>query len=370
MFVPVCEVVDVEQGTPEWHAWRKTGVTATCTPILLKIKGATKTPYQLYLQYAGLLESEDLSAIKQVDAGKKLEALARKYCEDKLDQIATPFCVRNKQYPFMIASLDGQLNDGSVLEIKNLSIKKHLAILQQGTNSPEFQYYYWQCQHQLFVTSAPQAYLVFWSATDQPKIFKIMPSQSAFNRLLAVCTEFWQCVMRKVAIPFDKENDVLLVSDAAIMEQTKEFATPNDLTVRVLDLRRQVKALQLIESEFKKIEEKKAQFKAAMKVSIQGLALALGFASNDPVRIDGFGFRYLEKPVKGKINWKMIAEQLNIDPEKFPDCVGQPSIHASLSVYEYDTTGIDSIYIPQNDTKDIISIGEELEDVTGSMLMF
>ncbi|MGV7963755.1 hypothetical protein QPK13_22640 [Photorhabdus tasmaniensis] len=211
---------------------------------------------------------------------------------------------------------------------------------------------------------------MFWSATDQPKIFKIMPSQSAFNRLLAVCTEFWQCVMRKVAIPFDKENDVLLVSDAAIMEQTKEFATPNDLTVRVLDLRRQVKALQLIESEFKKIEEKKAQFKAAMKVSIQGLALALGFASNDPVRIDGFGFRYLEKPVKGKINWKMIAEQLNIDPEKFPDCVGQPSIHASLSVYEYDTTGIDSIYIPQNDTKDIISIGEELEDVTGSMLMF
>ncbi|ENY6785176.1 hypothetical protein ACF1CY_002640 [Providencia rettgeri] len=83
----ICEIVDIEQGTPEWHKWRRTGVTATCSPILLGAPGAMKTPYQLYLQYAGLLASEDLSAIKQVDAGNKLEALARSYCESELGQI-------------------------------------------------------------------------------------------------------------------------------------------------------------------------------------------------------------------------------------------------------------------------------------------
>lgn len=119
----ICEIVDIEQGTPEWHKWRRTGVTATCSPILLGAPGAMKTPYQLYLQYAGLLASEDLSAIKQVDAGNKLEALARSYCESELGQIASPFCVRHAKYPFMIASLDGQLDDRSVLEIKNLSEK-------------------------------------------------------------------------------------------------------------------------------------------------------------------------------------------------------------------------------------------------------
>ena len=114
----IYEVVDVVQGSKEWLEWRKTGVTATCSPILLEEAGATKTPYELYLQYAGLIKAEDLSVIKQVDAGKKLEALARSYCEKEIGQIALPFCVRNKKYPYMIASLDGQFDDGSILEIK------------------------------------------------------------------------------------------------------------------------------------------------------------------------------------------------------------------------------------------------------------
>ncbi|HHC5227469.1 TPA: hypothetical protein ACN5P3_004235 [Citrobacter freundii] len=65
----IYEVVDVVQGSKEWLEWRKTGVTATCSPILLEEAGATKTPYELYLQYAGLIKAEDLSVIKQVDAG-------------------------------------------------------------------------------------------------------------------------------------------------------------------------------------------------------------------------------------------------------------------------------------------------------------
>ncbi len=31
----IYEVVDVVQGSKEWLEWRKTGVTATCSPILL-----------------------------------------------------------------------------------------------------------------------------------------------------------------------------------------------------------------------------------------------------------------------------------------------------------------------------------------------
>lgn len=38
----IYEVVDVVQGSKEWLEWRKTGVTATCSPILLEEAGATK----------------------------------------------------------------------------------------------------------------------------------------------------------------------------------------------------------------------------------------------------------------------------------------------------------------------------------------
>ncbi|THB25059.1 MULTISPECIES: lambda-exonuclease family protein [Morganellaceae] len=365
----ICEIVDIEQGTPEWHKWRRTGVTATCSPILMGAPGAMKTPYQLYLQYAGLLASEDLSAIKQVDAGNKLEALARSYCENELGQIASPFCVRHAKYPFMIASLDGQLDDRSVLEIKNLSEKKHLAILEQGSASPEFKYYFWQVQHQLFVTGAPQAYLVFWSAKDQPKIFLIKPNQTAFNRLFAACKEFWERLEEKVAPAFDKQQDILLISDAEILAQTSEFTAPDDLSARIADIRRQVANVRAKEVEFEAVKAQLSDLEETLKASIQGLAIGLGFNSNDPIRIDGFGFRYLESKVKGRTNWKMISERLNATAEQYPDCVTQESLRSTLSVYEYDASPEDSVYVPPEAFKPIVAEGDALPDVADTALL-
>ncbi|WP_338885645.1 hypothetical protein [Xenorhabdus sp. TH1] len=41
------KICDLVQGTDEWLAWRKSGVTATCTPILNPdvLNHLNKTPY-------------------------------------------------------------------------------------------------------------------------------------------------------------------------------------------------------------------------------------------------------------------------------------------------------------------------------------
>lgn len=366
----IYEVVDVVQGSKEWLEWRKTGVTATCSPILLEEPGATKTPYELYLQYAGLIQAEDLSVIKQVDAGKKLEVLARSYCEKEIGQIALPFCVRNKKYPYMIASLDGQFDDGSILEIKNLCESKHLSILELETKSPEFRYYYWQVQHQLLTTGAPQAFLVFWSATDQTKVFKIMPSDKAFYRIQVACEYFWNKVQTKTALPFDKEKDILLISDPEIMSQTQGFKLPDDLEARVVDIARQVGTLQLMEKELALKKKQFEEYQNAVNLLIQGLGASIGFSYNELVRIDGFGFRFLQSRVPEKPSYKRICDKLSIDPKHHPECYGQSSVRNSLSTYEYKSTLTDTVYIPLDDTSVLVSPGAEETDSAQQYVVF
>lgn len=336
----VMVVVDVEQGTPEWLEWRKTGVTATCAPILMGADNATKTPYQLYLQYAGLLEPEDLSVIKQVRAGKLNEPLARAWAERKYGQISLPLCVRHRDYPHMIASLDGQFDDMNLLEIKNLSSQKHLDILEKQTKSPEFRYYFWQAQHQLFVTGAPGVYLLFWSAKDEPIVFYIKPNLDCHRRLLKRSTEFFESVKNKTAPAFDKEKDILLISDAEIIKQTPGFTIPSDLNVRVSALRGHASALEKAKAEVERLEK-------LTKAGIAGLADSLGFRPDDLIRLDGFGIRYIESISKGTTNWKSLAKKLvpNVNPDEHPDCINNDKKTSKLTTYEYVATSSDTIAV-------------------------
>ncbi len=371
---PVMQVVDVEQGSPEWLLWRKSGVTATCTPILVNAAGCTKTPYQLYLQYVGLLAPEDLSAIKQVDVGNKCEQLARDWAEKRYGQIGLPLCVSHRDYPFMIASLDGIFDNNYLLEIKNLSEAKHLSILEKGIKSEEFQYYYWQVQHQLFVTGSPGAYLLFWSAKDEPKIFFIQASDRAHAQLLKVCSAFWESVVSKTAPTFDKRKDILLISDAEILKQTPDITPPPDLESRVLDLRRQVADLRKIESEMETLRSRLDNHEDLVKASVQGLAFSLGFKPSDPVRIDGFGIRHIETICKGKTSWKAIAEKLDpkVDPDNFPDCVSAESRRIKLTTYEYSPSSLDSVLFTATTNTSVVSEGSHLpvSDDESSVLIF
>lgn len=336
----VMEVIDVEQGTPEWLEWRKTGVTATCAPILMDQAGATKTKYQLYLQYVGLLEPEDLSVIKQVRAGKLNEPLARAWAEREYGQISLPLCVRHRKYPYMIASLDGQFEDMNLLEIKNISAQKHLNILEEKTESDDFKYYFWQAQHQLFVTGAPGVYLLFWSAKDEPIVFYIMPNMKCHELLLKRSTEFFNSVQNKTAPPFNKKKDVLLISDADILEQTPGFTIPNDLDVRVSTLRNHAIALKKAQTEVERLEK-------LTKAGIAGLADSLGFQPDDLIRIDGYGIRYIESVSKGSTNWKSLVSKLipDVNPDAHPDCSNKDKKTSKLTTYEYVATSTDTITV-------------------------
>ena len=217
----IYEVVDVVQGSKEWLEWRKTGVTATCSPILLEEAGATKRPTNSICNTLAWLRQKTFLSLNRLMLVKAWSTLPE--VTAKRDWTNRPaFLCKEQKVSLHDCFAGWAVRRWFNLEIKNLCESKHLSILQLKPNrqnsvitTGKFSTSCWQQAH--------QAYLVFWSATDQTKVFKIMPSKKAFYRVRVACEYFWNKVQTKTALPFDKEKDILLISDPEIMSQTQGF---------------------------------------------------------------------------------------------------------------------------------------------------
>lgn len=139
------KIIDVVQGTDEWHAWRSTGIGASDSAAVLG-KSDFKTAYQLFLEMTGRVPR--FTGNIATNAGKESEEKARSMFEMMHGDFETfePICVQHPIYDFMLASLDGfNKNQSRLLEIKYPSEKSHLIAL--SGNVPE--HYQIQMQHQL-----------------------------------------------------------------------------------------------------------------------------------------------------------------------------------------------------------------------------
>nr|WP_237143861.1 YqaJ viral recombinase family protein [Pseudomonas fluorescens] len=128
------KIVDIAQRTPDWHEWRREGISATSCAVIMG-ENPDKTPLELWKELVGIVEPADLSVIPQVRRGVKFEPLALQAFEDKYGKMALPFCAESTAYPFIRASFDGVLDDKSPVEIKNLSETNHLEVLQLREHS-------------------------------------------------------------------------------------------------------------------------------------------------------------------------------------------------------------------------------------------
>ena len=105
-------IVQLVQGSAEWHAHRRTHRNASETAIVLGLSPWV-TPYQLWQQKLGLVEQEVNKAMLR---GTQLEPAARAAYEAQTGQVMQPLVLVDGDYS---ASLDGiTLAGDRVLEIK------------------------------------------------------------------------------------------------------------------------------------------------------------------------------------------------------------------------------------------------------------
>ena len=105
-------IVNLVQGSAEWHEHRRTHRNASETPVVLGVS-PWQTPYQLWQQKLSLAKAE---ATKAMLRGSELEPAARAAYERRTGLVMKPLVIVDGEYS---ASLDGfTLAGDRIVEIK------------------------------------------------------------------------------------------------------------------------------------------------------------------------------------------------------------------------------------------------------------
>jgi len=178
------QIVQLIQGSSEWHAHRANYRNASETPIVMGLSPWV-TPYQLWLQKTGRAKSEMNAAMAR---GTQLEPQARLAYEANTGLIMQPLVMVAGDYS---ASLDGLTFDGSLIVEIKCPYKGKASNLWQAVEAGEVpEYYQWQIQHQMVVSGATMAHLYVFDGTEGI-LLRVKKIADAQARIHAAWEAFW-----------------------------------------------------------------------------------------------------------------------------------------------------------------------------------
>lgn len=274
------KIVDLKQRTPEWHAWRNAGVTASDAPVL--IGSPYKTPWRLWAEKCGLVLPEDLSGNPHVQRGIREEPEARRRFEDRHGVLLLPICAESTEEPILRASFDGLTDEGRPVEIKAPTEANFRDAVENRADSEVYRRHYAQVQAQIYVAEADIGYLVLHFGEAFLDL-EVARDEDYIARLVEACRTFWEHVRTGKEPPLDPERD-LYVPKGADQEAWFRLAAE----YRQLDEKRAVYAAEA-EAIGKKLDELETQFLTMMG--------EFTLAESSGVRIS----RYLQK---GSVDYK------------------------------------------------------------------
>jgi putative phage-type endonuclease len=184
------KIINVEQGSPEWLAWRKTVITATEACILLGNNPWKDTPYKCWQRKLGLLEEKKSN--DAMERGKRLEPFIRERFIKKQGINMTPTVVESSEYSFLGASLDGLSDCGKYIQ----EIKTGKESLYQAALEGIIPMYYMnQVQQQLLVTGAEKCFYTVGSEDVEKDVtIEVYPDPDFEKAFIPEARAFWKCV--------------------------------------------------------------------------------------------------------------------------------------------------------------------------------
>lgn len=211
------QVIQIVQGTPEWHAHRRGLRNASETPAVLGIS-PWMTPYQLWLAKTGRSTPEPNEAMRR---GTSLEPLARHAYEVETGHVMQPLVLQDGEYA---ASLDGVTLDGELIVEIKCPYKGQASSLWQAIEAGEVpEHYRMQVQHQLMVSGAALAHL--WVFDGKVGLLReIKPEPQAVEVIRAGWGAFVPYLVGDTPPPLG-ERDTRERKDAAWQQAAAAFLT-------------------------------------------------------------------------------------------------------------------------------------------------
>ena len=214
--IPNANIVQLTQGSPEWHAYRHSRRNASESAAVLGLS-PWMTPYQLWLLKTGRAEAKVTQVMQR---GTDIEPLARAAYEAQTGLVMQPLVLEAGDYS---ASLDGMTLEGDlILEIKCplRGTRSDLWLDVSAGQVPE--HYAIQVQHQLMVAGAELAHL--WVFDGSKGILHAVARDEAVMSRIREGWESFQQYLTGDTPPPLTDADTVLREDLAWVQAAAAFA--------------------------------------------------------------------------------------------------------------------------------------------------
>ena len=209
-------IVQLVQGSAEWHAYRNTMRNASESAAVLGVSPWV-TRYQLWLLKTGRSASQTNAAMAR---GTHLEPAARAAYEQETGAVMQPLVMQDGLYS---ASLDGiTLEGGLIVEIK-CPFKGRDSELWRSVESGSVPGHYGaQVQHQLMVSGATTAHL--WVFDGKHGLLRVLERDEAAMTSIRAAWDAFQLFLQCDTPPPHVDADTVQREDAVWARAAREYA--------------------------------------------------------------------------------------------------------------------------------------------------
>ena len=174
----------------EWLDWRTKGIGGSDVSVIAGIN-PYKSVYQLWLEKTGQIEPEQ-EENEYTHFGTVLEPVIKKEFMERtgLKVRAKKMLLQSSEYPFMLADLDGVINENGelcILEAKTASAYKQ-DLWKRGVPAE----YILQVQHYMAVTKAKKAYVAALVGGNRFYFHEIERDEEFIRKMIEMESYFWE----------------------------------------------------------------------------------------------------------------------------------------------------------------------------------
>lgn len=183
--------------TDEQRSKRHAGIGASDTPIIMGYS-SYKTPYQLYLEKIGAIESND-EITEQQYWGNALEPIIiNRFAEENDVTVTFPDTVYHHDYPFIFANLDGWIeSENAIIEAKSANSFQRKEWDMALTDGIPLVYLI-QVAKQCLITNATRGYCAVLIGGMEYKQFIYERDAALEELILKADLDFWHCVQNRI----------------------------------------------------------------------------------------------------------------------------------------------------------------------------